>query len=320
MRWEWKQKIGIILLVMVMLLSVACGNSGSKEADSIEKSNAEKGEITVTDMLGREISLEKPAERVVALTPGDCEILFAIDAGNIIVGRGEFCDYPESLQNVTTVESGANTNTEQIIALKPDVIILSDMAQTPEQISALERAKMKVIVTSAQDIEGVYEAASLIGKVVGKEQEAADLVASMKKDFSDIKEKAKDKEKKGEKVYFEVSPLEFGLWAAGKDTFMNEIADMIGIENIFYDVSGWAEVSEEQVIQRNPQLIVTITMYEGRGTKPEEEIMARKGWDTISAVKTGQIYNASSDELARPGPRLVDGAKQLYSAFYGEEL
>ena len=91
---------------------------------------------------------------------------------------------------------------------------------------------------------------------------------------------------------------------------------MLGLTNIFTDVDTWAEVSEEQVISRNPDYIVTITMFNGQGPKPEEEIMARKGWENITAVKNAAILNLQNNELSRPGPRLADGANMLYDFIY----
>jgi len=126
-----------------------------------------------------------------------------------------------------------------------------------------------------------------------------------------------DAEKIKGSVYFEVSPLEYGLWAAGKGTFMDEIATMMGLENIFADVDGWAEVSEEQIIERDPDYIVTITMYFGEGPTPVDEIMGRAGWDGIKAVKNGCILNLQNNELSRPGPRLAEGAQALYDFITG---
>jgi iron complex transport system substrate-binding protein len=113
-------------------------------------------------------------------------------------------------------------------------------------------------------------------------------------------------------VYFEVSPLAYGLWTAGCDTFMDEIADMLGLVNLFHDVCGWAAISEEQVISLNPDVIVTISMYYGEGPTPEEEIVSRSGWADITAVKEGAILNLPNNELSRPGPRLADGAQELF--------
>ena len=100
---------------------------------------------------------------------------------------------------------------------------------------------------------------------------------------------------------------------------MNEITEMIGMKNAFDDVQGWGEISEEQVIERNPDYIVTITMYFGEGPTPEEEIMGRAGWENITAVKNAAILNLQNNELSRPSPRLKDGAQMLYDFVYEEK-
>lgn len=266
--------------------------------------------ITVTDMTGHEITLEEPATRIVALTPSDCEILYAIGAGDTLVGRGQYCDYPPEVLDVPAVQSGKDTNLEQIIDLKPQVLVMSTMAQTEEQVKALEAAGIKVVVSDAKDIEGVYTAIDMIGKLMNKNTEAQSVIDGMKNTFADITAQAPGDGAKT--VYFEVSPLEYGLWTAGKGTFMNEVAEMLGLKNCFDDVTDWGEISEEQVLERNPDYIVTITMYFGEGPKPEEEIMGRKGWENITAVKNGAILNLQNNELSRPGPRLADGAKLLW--------
>ncbi|MBQ0000818.1 MAG: ABC transporter substrate-binding protein [Clostridiales bacterium] len=273
-------------------------------------------EITVTDMTGKEIHLDQPAERVVALTASDCEILYALGKGDLLVGRGEYCDYPAEVFDVPAVASGADTNIEEIIALDPQVLIMSTMAQTEEQVAALESAGIAVVVSDAQDIEGVYTAINMIGTLTGSEAEAASLCESMQNTFADLKEKAAEQE--GGSIYFEVSPLEWGLWTAGNHTFMNEAAEMLGLTNIFADVEGWGAISEEQVIERNPDHIMTITMNRGEGDTPEEEIMKRSGWEELTAVKEQSILNLPNNELSRPGPRLADGVGMLYDFIYGE--
>ena len=158
-------------------------------------------------------------------------------------------------------------------------------------------------------------AVNMIGTLTGKQAEAASIVESMQKTFDEIKANAGDGTKT---VYFEVSPLQYGLWTAGSSTFMDEIANMLGLTNCFADVTGWGEISEEQVLERNPDYIVTISMYYGEGPTPEEEILSRTGWENVTAVKDGKILNLQNNELSRPGPRLADGAKAMYDFVYGE--
>ena len=297
------KKLVSLFLALVMALSLTAAF-------------AESTAVTVTAMAGRAIALDAPATKVVALTASDCEILAALGAEDTLVGRGEYCDYPESVLEVPAVQSGADTNLEQIIALEPQVVIMAKMAQTEEQVAALEEAGIRVVVSDAQDIEGVYTAIRLIGALVGRNDEAEAMVADMQSAFADIAAKS---ENTGKTVYFEVSPLQWGLWTAGKGTFMDELATMCGLTNAFADVEGWAEISEEQVLERDPDYIVTISMYYGEGPTPVEEIKSRAGWDALKAVQNDAIFNADSNEVSRPGPRLKDAAEALYTFVTGEE-
>ena len=287
-----------ILVAAMMLLSFAAFAA------------AEDTSFTVTDMSGREITFDKPVEKAVALTASDCEIIFALGAGDILVGRGEYCDYPAEVFEIPSVQSGYDTNIEQIIDLEPEVLFMSTMAQTEEQVAQLEAAGIKVVVSDAQDIEGTYTAISMIGEILGKTEEAQEVIDGMKAVFEEIQANKLDGTKT---IYFEVSPLQWGLWTAGTSSFMSEIAEMMGLRNCFDDISdSWAAISEEQVLERNPDFILTITMYYGEGPTPEEEIMGRAGWENVTAVKNGDILNLVNNELSRPAPRLAEGAQMLF--------
>ncbi len=295
----------IVSLFLAALMLIGCLPALADEA------------ITVTDMHGREITLTEPATRIVAMQPSDCEILCAIGCEDALVGIGQYCDYPASITSLPVVKSGAETNVEEILALQPQVVLMNDMTQSEEQVKQLEENGVKVVVSSATDIEGVYYAIRMIGALMDKSEEAEAVVADMQDTFADIQSKVTDE---GKTVYFEVSPLQYGLWTAGKGTFMDELATICGLKNAFDDVNDWAEVSEEQVIARDPDYIVTITMYFGEGPLPVDEILGREGWQDMKAVKNAQVFNASdSNALSRPGPRLKDAAVELYNFIYGAE-
>ena len=295
----------IIALLMAMLMAV-----GATAA------MAEDAAVAVTDMYGREITLTEPATRVVALTAADCEILCAIGCEDALVGRGAYCDYPESILDVPVVQSGADTNLEEILALEPQVVLMSDMAQSKETVELLEQNGVKVVISDANDIAGTYTAIRMIGALMGKDAKAEALVSDMQATFDQI---AAGSAHTGKTVYFEVSPLQWGLWTAGSGTFMDELAAMCGLTNAFADVEGWAAISEEQVLERNPDYIVTITMYYGEGPTPVEEIMGREGWAELKAVVAGDILNADSNAVSRPGPRLKDAAIELYNFINGAD-
>jgi iron complex transport system substrate-binding protein len=306
----------IALLLQVVGLS-ACDQKPvnmQQSQQTPQKSQPADTSITLTDLKGRTVTLEGPATRVIATAPGDCEIIHALGAGDALVGRGEYCNYPSQVQDLPSVETGSSTNIEQIISLDPQLVIMNTMAQASEHASQLEQAGIAVIATEATTIDGVYQAIEVIGKALGVDAAAASLVQELKDGFDDL---SATPVSEAATIYFEVSPLEYGLWTAGADTFMEEIANILGLTNIFADVAGWAEVSQEQVIDRNPDYIVTITMYMGTGPTPDVEIAARPGWEQITAVRDGNILNLDSDAISRPGPRLLDAARELAAAVSG---
>lgn len=301
-----------LLLVALLLIGIIFAGCNKAPAPTPTAGPEPDSGMTIIDMMGREVKLEAPATRVIALTAADCEILYALGAGDTLIGRGAYCDYPEQVLEVQAVESGSETNIEQIIALEPQVVIMSTMAQSGEQVQALERAGIKVVETNAYDINGTYEAIALIGTVTGKNDEAEALVAEMKAGFDELISKSDPNS--GKTIYFEVSPLQYDLWTAGSETFMDEMASMLGLTNIFADVTDWGMISEEQVLERNPDYIVSTSMSYGA----VDEIAGRKGWQDVTAVKNGRILNTYNNETTRPGPRLVDGARMIYELAYGD--
>ncbi|MDR2035083.1 MAG: ABC transporter substrate-binding protein [Coriobacteriales bacterium] len=300
-----KRILSIILsavLVSVLLLA-GCSSAGAETTTDTGQASA----ICITDMMGRTVALEKPAEKVVVLTASACEIVYALGAGDTIIGRGEYCDWPVEALAKPSLASGSETNIEQIIALRPDLVLMATMDQTPEQVEQIQKAGIAVYSSEAHTIASTYESILQIGTLMGKDAEAQQIVGSMKATFE-----ALAAHKVTGTVYFEVSPLENGLWAAGNNTFLNEVAELIGLENIFADVDSWAEVSEEQVLKRNPDYIVTLCMYYGTGLTPVEEILQRASWQNVAAVKNARVFNLSNNELARPAPRLAEGTQALY--------
>ena len=272
---------------------------------------AEDNAVTVTDMFGREVTIEGPVTRIVVMEPADCEIVCALGAEELLVGRGVYCDYPESVLALPALQSGSLTNIEEVLALDPQLVIMNGMDHPKEQVEQLESIGVRVISTYAASIEETYECIRLIGTAIGKSAEAEAIVADMEATFADIAAKCEQSDKT---IYFEVMPLEWGLWSAGTGTFMHELAEICGMKNAFADIEGWQAISQEQVIERNPDYIVLVT---GMGETAVDSVMAREGWGDIEAIKNANVYNADSYALTRPAPRLKDAAIDLYNFLYG---
>lgn len=286
------KKIVTLLLALLMLLSLSA---------------AVADEIVVTDMFGRRIALSGPAQRIVVMEPADCEILCALGCEERIVARGLYCDYPASVTALPALQSGSNTNVEELLALMPDVVIMSGMDHPKEQVDMLESCGVKVVCTYAASIPEVYEAIGLLGQVTGETDAAQAIVADMQATFADIAAKAAQSDAT---IYFEVMPLEWGLWSAGSGTFMQELAEMCGMSNAFADLEGWQPISQEQVIARSPDYIVLVT---GMGDTAVDEVMNRPGWEDVTAIRNGTVFNADSYAMTRPSPRLMNAALDLYN-------
>ncbi len=271
---------------------------------------AEESAITVTDMDGREITLAEPAERIVAIYPSDCEIVCAIGDENALVGIGEYVDYPESITSLPKVKSGAEMNVEEIIALQPQVVLLNSMVDVENQVKQLEENGIQVVISKTSDIASVYTSIAMIGKLMGKDAEAAALIADMQGTFDEIKAKASGD---GKKVYFEISPPPW-LCTAGGPSYLTELAEICGAVNAFGDIDyGWPMIDSEQVIERNPDYIVLMS---GMGSQGVEEILSREGWGDISAIRDGKVYDDEDSCMTIPGPRLKDAAVALYNFMY----
>lgn len=299
-----KTTLFILLVSLVIMFFTGCNQSDIKD-----------GKLTVTDSLGNEVVIEKTPERIVAMLASDVEILYALGVEDKIIAVGEYANYPEDTANKQKVGTSINTNIEELIALEPDVVFIGVMGQTEDHYEQLKQAGIPVVVSNAQTIKDTYNIIEIIGQVVGKHQEAKDMVKDMKAGFDELKEKSINKEALN--AYIEVSPLQFGLWTCGKGTFIQELLDIVNINNVFDDLEGWAEVSEEQVIDRNPDIILTTVGVSYGVEKPVEDILSRENWKSVKAVADEKIYMLDSDKTARPGPRLLEAARELFDAVHG---
>jgi len=294
------KKIVSLFLAVLMLFGIAAVS-------------AEEAAVTVTDMFGRDVTLTAPVTRVIAMEPGDCEIICALGCEELLVGRGAYCDYPASVLELPALQSGSITNIEEVLALDPQLIIMSGMDHPKEQVDQLEQSGVKVICTYAASIAETYEAIRLIGAALGCSDKAETLVGDMQAAFDEI---AAQSGHTGKTIYFEVMPLEWGLWSAGKGTFMHEIAELCGMKNAFEDLDGWQPISQEQVIERDPDYIVLVT---GMGETAVDEVMGRTGWGDMKAIRNGAVFNADSYTMTRPAPRLVEAAQSLFDFLNGEK-
>ncbi|MDR1713374.1 MAG: ABC transporter substrate-binding protein [Coriobacteriales bacterium] len=301
------KKLALLTLAIMLVIPLPLyGCFGGSDGAGGLGGDVDVTDYTVTDQTGAAVILDQPAERVVVLSPSACEIVYAMGAGNLVIGRDEYCDWPAEAQALEVVQTDGQPDIERIIALDPDLVLVSTMGDDADQYSKLTKADIAVYAIDANSLDQTYEAILQIGQLLGRDTEAQDLVVGMEEAFAGLI----DSPVAGT-VYFEVSPLEHGLWTAGSGTFLNDVAERLGLTNIFADLDGWVEISEQQVLELNPDYIVTLGMYPSEVQTPDEEILARANWQDVPAVQNGAVLYLPNNELTRPGPRLADGAIAL---------
>lgn len=304
------KKLLAVLLIFGLLFSFTACKSNVTSKISSQSSIAP---YKVIDSREKEVSFTKTPSKIISLIPSDTEILYALGIGDKLIAVSNYCNYPSDANNKTKLDRGKKTNIEAIIGLNPDIVIMGKMAQTEDQFKQLEDAGIKVFVTDANNINDTYNIISMLGNVFKLEQKASEINIGMKKEFENIKEQIKNKPVY--KVYIEIYPLANGPWSCGKGTFQDELLTLVGAKNIFDDINDWQKVSEEEVINRNPDIIFTTDM--NSNLDPLAEILSRKNWANINALKNNRVFLADADKLTRPGPRLVEAAKELVAKIYG---
>lgn len=264
--------------------------------------------LSFTDGLGREVTLAAPAQRVVSLAPSNTEILFAVGAGDQVVGRDEFSDYPVDAAAIESVGgSMGEYSAEAIVALEPDLVLAAEI-NTPELISQLEDLGLTVYyLKNPTSIEEMYTNLEIIGQLTG--HDTTELVDSLKSRVAAVDEKIAPISARPS-VFYEIDASDPNKpWTYGPGSFGNLLIERAGGSNIASDApDSYPQLSLEQVVVANPSVILLgDSMW---GVTPEA-VLGREGWSTIAAVQNNQIFPIDDNLISRPGPRLVDGLEAL---------
>ena len=251
--------------------------------------------------------------RIVSLAPSTTEIIFALGLDSEIVGVSQFCDYPEAALAKERVGAFSQPNIEKIISLRPDIIFCTGLEQAPT-IEKLRQLNLKVCISDPSNFKELFDSIAEIGNLVGREGQAARLITEMRESIRMISSQANSvPREKRPKVFVEIwhSPL----MTAGKGSFVDELITSAGGLNIAHDMKkAFGYFSPEAVIRRNPDCIILAYMDKENA---REALGRRLGWNRIAAVKSGRVYNdINSDWLLRPGPRLIDGLKEVHKRLY----
>jgi iron complex transport system substrate-binding protein len=273
---------------------------------------------TITDGLGRGITLAEPAQKVASLAASNTEILFAIGAGEQVVARDAFSDFPEAALDVTDIGGGwGEIDTETLISLDPDLVLAAEI-NAPEQVQALEELGLTVFyLANPKDIEGMFDNLLIVAALTGHENDAQTLIGELETRVEAVDEKIAGVTEQP-LVFYELDGTDANApWTSGQGTFIDLLIARAGGENLGNVLEDdWAQISIEELITQNPDIILLGDYILG-GVTPED-VAARAGWETIAAVQNKQVITFNDNLVSRPGPRMVDGLEDLAELFHPE--
>ena len=263
--------------------------------------------VTLADDRGHQVILEHPPARIISLAPHVTELLFAIGAGDRIVGADEYSDYPEAALLIPRIGNSSRIDIERTLILKPDLAIGWASGNAGSDISKLEELGIPVYITEIGSLDDIADQLTNLGRLVGSPVEANAVAGGFRQRLSELRSKYSGKERVS--VFYQA--WDRPLMTVNGSHFISDAIHLCGGANLFPDLEPLAStVSKEAVVVANPQVIIS---GKSDGNHALMESMW-EGWKTMDAVKFGNLFSIPSDLIARPTPRILEGVTMICDA------
>ena len=248
------------------------------------------------DDLGRTVTIEGIPERIISLSPSNTEIVFALGLGDNVVGVTDWCNYPPEALDKEKVGAYDAPDIETVLSLSPD-LILAAHGLPIETINTMEDLELTVFGILSTDLDDLMDDIGTVGNITGKQAEADALTSDMAARIQAVAEETEQLEHRPKTLYV---IWHDPLFTVGADTFIHELIEKAGGENVFVDLTGYPIVSIEEVLARDPEVIVTSVWSYDWALNATELV-------GVNATATGRIYTVDDDLVQRPAPRIVQG-------------
>lgn len=281
-----------VLLLFCFLAFAACKGGQANTAGAPARE--------MTDDLGRKVKLPLKIERAVSLAPNLTENIFAVGAGDRLIGVTTFCNYPAEAEKIPKIGDTMAPNMEAIIALQPQIVFVSTASQIESFTKTLEQQNITVFVTDPKNLEGVYRNLYQLGEIFGTEDETRRKIDALRHRVADVE--ARTATAADVKVFVQISKEP--LFTIGADSFLTEIINRAGGFSATAQIpTAYPRFSKETALALQPEAIILSESDDN--TEPNEV------FKDSPAVKNGRIFKINADLLSRPGPRIVDALEQM---------
>jgi iron complex transport system substrate-binding protein len=289
-------------LAIVMAMTSGCGRPVSQPPVN---------GLKFDDDLGRSVSIPVPPQRIVSLSPAHTELLFALGSGSRVVGVSAFCNYPPEVKSRTNVggPDPMKISLETIVSLRPD-LVLADSNYQKQAVESLERLHVPVLAYEANSIADIIRLMTVLNRILGDSAAGKKTQDQFERDAIVL---TAGRYREAPTVLYLAG--EQPIFAAGGGSFTNELIERAGGKNLFGDIKDkYPNVSEEEILHRNPDVIVV-----ARPADPEakrKELLARLPWQKLKAIQNQRIIFVDEDMASRPGPRILEAIRELELALH----
>ncbi len=304
----------LVRFALLASLVVPASALAGTQAPASPPSAASPSKIEVTDEVGRRIFVPVPVRRIVSLAPNLTETVYALGAQDRLVGVTDFCDYPPEARQKTSVGGAVNPSIEQIVALKPDLVLAQAITMNRrETVDALERLGIAVYSANSRSVEGILDSTRHIADLIGASESSRALLKSLRTRLDDLKLRLAGRPLR--RVLFVVwtEPLV----SIGRQTFIADALRLAGAESIIETEQDWPRLSLEEVVRLQPEFLVFASSHSESVRTTVEDLSERSGWRSLDAIRQRRIA-AISDAINRPAPRLVDALEDLARRLHPE--
>lgn len=272
--------------------------------------------VKVSDFREESVILNEKPQKIVSLAPSHTEIIFALGLEKYLIGRTDFCNYPQEAQLIDSIGRMFPLNLEKIVSLKPDIILAFGELNPAQDIERLREMGFNVLLIQPENLQETLESIQLISIACGVPEKGEHLLVELEKRIQTIANQT-------ERLSMDQKPRIFTgsnydtIYTPGKGTLFHEIITLAGGQNIAGDLNRWSKISPEMIAQANPDIILVPSgiMNSKEIDKVKQDITDHPGWSKVSAIQNQRIYAVNEDLFYRAGPRLIDGLELLYELF-----
>ena len=309
-----KRKALLLLALVLMLTLVACAKDQPVDVETSETMEVAEVSypLTIKDGQGQDITIDKEPERVISLAPSVTETIFAIGAGEKVVGRTDYCTYPAEVESIPSVGTILEPDVEAILALEPDLIIAQSIF-LEETLEQFNQAGIPVLsIQDPNNLEELYAGISTIGQATAHVKEAQAVLTNMQTKISEVHKAIEGVEPKS--VYYAVSFGEYGDFTATGDTFIHEVLTQAGATNAAEEGVNWA-FDREQLIAKDPDVVIVADENDNVNAFSSDP-----AYSVLKAVENGQVIAVDKNLLEIPGPRIGDAVETIAKILYPDKF